>query len=113
MRVPAPWSGAQAAARLFYRHGIHATGIAALTDAADAPTRGFCQHFPTKNALAEAYLHRYETEAPIPAEQQLDPGDLPPGRAAAGHLRPAGVRHQPKAQSLTSGPLLPTCELRG
>ena len=69
---------AQATARLFYRHGIHATGIAALTDAADVATRTFYQHFPTKNAMAEAYLHRYETEAPIPAEQQLDRGDLPP-----------------------------------
>jgi AcrR family transcriptional regulator len=107
--VPAPWSGAQAAARLFYRHGIHATGIAALTDAADVPTRTFYQHFPTKNALAEAYLHRYETEAPVPAE----PRRPSPGRAAAGHLRPAGVRHQPKAQSLTSGPPHPMCELRG
>ena len=35
----------------------------------DVPTRIFYQHFPTKNVLVEAYLHRYEAEAPIPAEQ--------------------------------------------
>ena len=68
----------QAAARLFYRQGIHATGVAALTDAAHVSTRTFYQHFATKNALVERYLHRYETDTPMPGEQQLDRGELPP-----------------------------------
>ncbi|WBB69322.1 TetR/AcrR family transcriptional regulator [Micromonospora sp. WMMD812] len=67
----------QAAGRLFYRQGIHATGIAALTDAAHVSTRTFYQHFPTKDALVEAYLGRYQ-DTPIPSERQLDRDDLPP-----------------------------------
>jgi AcrR family transcriptional regulator len=67
-----------AAGQLFYRHGIHATGVAALTEAAHVSTRTFYQHFPTKNALVEAYLRRYDAEAPIAAEMQLLRDDLPP-----------------------------------
>lgn len=55
----------RAAAELFYRHGIHATGVAALVDAAHVSTRTFYQHFPTKNALVEAYLHGFEADTPI------------------------------------------------
>ena len=68
----------QAAAQLFYRHGIHATGVAALTEAAHVSTRTFYQHFPTKNALVEAYLRRYDADAPLAAELQLTRDDLPP-----------------------------------
>jgi AcrR family transcriptional regulator len=67
----------QAAGQLFYRHGIHATGIAALTNAAHVSTRTFYQHFPTKNALVEAYLRRYQ-DAPIASELQLGRDDLTP-----------------------------------
>ena len=84
-RAPRPGGGRgarerilQAAARLFYRQGIHATGIAALTDAAHVSTRTLYQHFATKNALVEAYLRRYETDTPLAPEQQLDRGDLAP-----------------------------------
>jgi AcrR family transcriptional regulator len=84
-RAPRPGGGRgarerilQTARRLFYRQGIQATGIAALTDAAHVSTRTFYQHFATKNALVEAYLRRYETDTPLAAEQQLDRGDLAP-----------------------------------
>lgn len=63
---------------MFYHHGIHATGIAALTDAAHVSTRTLYQHFATKNELVEAYLRRYETDAPLPALRELDRQDLPP-----------------------------------
>ena len=63
----------RAAAELFYRHGIHATGVAALVDAAHVSTRTFYQHFPTKNALVEAYLHGFEADTPIASEQQPRP----------------------------------------
>jgi AcrR family transcriptional regulator len=66
----------RAAAELFYRHGIHATGVAALVDAAHVSTRTFYQHFPTKNALVEAYLHGFEADTPIASEQQLGRDDL-------------------------------------
>ncbi|MFF3444551.1 TetR/AcrR family transcriptional regulator [Streptosporangium sp. NPDC002721] len=66
------------AARLFYEEGIHATGIARLTKAAHVSTRTFYQHFPSKNALVEEYLRRFETEEALPPEQQLDRTDLGP-----------------------------------
>jgi AcrR family transcriptional regulator len=66
----------RAAAELFYRHGIHATGVAALVEAAHVSTRTFYQHFPTKNALVEAYLHGFESDTPIASEQQLSRADL-------------------------------------
>lgn len=50
----------EAAAALFYEEGIHATGIARLTETAEVSTRTFYQHFPTKMALVEEYLRRYE-----------------------------------------------------
>jgi AcrR family transcriptional regulator len=70
----------QAAGELFYAHGIQATGVAALVEAAHVSTRTFFVHFPTKNALVEEYLRRFETENPIPAETALDRGDLTPAQ---------------------------------
>jgi AcrR family transcriptional regulator len=58
--------------------GIHPTGIAALVDAAHVSTRPFYQHFPTKNALVEAYLHGFEADTPIASEQHLGRDDLTP-----------------------------------
>lgn len=66
----------RAAAELFYRHGIHATGVAALVDAAHVSTRTFYQHFPTKNALVGAYLHGFDADTPMASEQQLGRDDL-------------------------------------
>ena len=66
----------RAAAELFYRQGIHATGVAELVDTAHVSTRTFYQHFPTKNALVEAYLHGFETDTPLASEQQLARDDL-------------------------------------
>jgi AcrR family transcriptional regulator len=65
------------AGRLFYRHGIHATGIAALTADAHVSTRTFYQHFASKDALVEAYLRRYETDLPLPVTRVLSRGDRP------------------------------------
>ena len=69
-----------AAARLFYTRGIHATGIAALTSAAHVSTRTFYQHFASKDALVEAYLRRYATDAPLPVMRELTRDDLPPAQ---------------------------------
>ena len=69
-----------AAARLFYTRGIHATGIAALTSAAHVSTRTFYQHFASKDALVEAYLRRYATDAPLPVVRELTRDDLPPAQ---------------------------------
>ena len=66
----------QAATELFYTRGIHATGVAALMETAHVSPRTFYVHFPTKNALVEAYLRRFEAEQPVPAEAVLQRTDL-------------------------------------
>ncbi|MEV6398495.1 TetR/AcrR family transcriptional regulator [Streptomyces sp. NPDC051907] len=68
----------QAAQELFYTRGIHATGVAALIEAAHVSPRTFYVHFPTKNALVEEYLRRFESEKSIAAEAELEREDLPP-----------------------------------
>ena len=68
----------QAAAELFYQRGIHATGVAALVEAAHVSTRTFYQQFESKNALVEAYLNRFETDGTLQSERQLERADLPP-----------------------------------
>lgn len=68
----------QAAEELFYTRGIRATGVAALMEAAHVSPRTFYVHFPTKNALVEEYLRRFESEKPLAAEAELERGDLTP-----------------------------------
>src|SRR6476620_10098247 len=65
----------QAAEELFYTRGIHATGVAALMEAAHVSPRTFYVHFPTKNALVEEYLRRFESVKPLAAEAALERGD--------------------------------------
>ena len=65
----------QAAEELFYIRGIHATGVAALMEAAHVSPRTFYVHFPTKNALVAEYLRRFESEKPLAAEAALERGD--------------------------------------
>ena len=65
----------QAAEQLFYTRGIHATGVAALMEAAHVSPRTFYVHVPTKNALVEEYLRRFESEQPLAAEAALERGD--------------------------------------
>jgi AcrR family transcriptional regulator len=65
----------RAAEVLFYTRGIHATGVAALMEAAHVSPRTFYVHFPTKNALVEEYLRRFESVKPLPAEAALERGD--------------------------------------
>nr|WP_243408056.1 TetR/AcrR family transcriptional regulator [Frankia canadensis] len=80
----------RAAAELFARDGIHATGIARLTDVAHVSTRTLYQHFPSKDAIVAAYLRRFITETPVPAVAQLARDDLDPrARLLALFLEPA------------------------
>ncbi|MDH6604543.1 AcrR family transcriptional regulator [Streptomyces sp. SAI-208] len=67
-----------AAVQLFAREGIHATGIAKLTEVAHVSTRTFYQHFPSKEALVSAYVQRLESDSdgPIGIEAVLDRSDL-------------------------------------
>ncbi|WP_198943480.1 TetR/AcrR family transcriptional regulator [Actinokineospora bangkokensis] len=61
-----------AAVDVFYREGIHVTGVARLAEAASVSSRTFYQHFPSKNALVAAYLERIDP----PVERRLDEAGL-------------------------------------
>ena len=47
-----------AAAQLFYFEGINATGVDLIADKASVSKRTLYQHFPSKAALVEEYLHQ-------------------------------------------------------
>lgn len=49
-----------AAAELFYREGINATGVDRLAEAASVSKRTLYQHFPSKSAVVEEYLRTLE-----------------------------------------------------
>ncbi|WP_412515879.1 TetR/AcrR family transcriptional regulator [Actinomadura madurae] len=67
-----------AAAKLFYLEGINATGLERLTDVAHVSKRTFYKHFPSKDALVEAYLRRFHYETPLSRTQVLDDESLTP-----------------------------------
>jgi AcrR family transcriptional regulator len=46
----------RAAAQLFYRSGIHATGVELVAQQANVSKRTLYQHFPSKNDLVDNYL---------------------------------------------------------
>ena len=68
----------RAAGQLFYERGIHATGVAALVEAAHVSTRTFYQQFESKSALVEEYLRRFDADETLESERQLSRQDLPP-----------------------------------
>ncbi|MDT0463252.1 TetR/AcrR family transcriptional regulator [Streptomyces gibsoniae] len=68
----------EAAAALFYEEGIHATGVARLVETAEVSTRTFYQHFPSKTALVEEYLRRYEAGPARRVEERLAQEGLSP-----------------------------------
>ncbi|MGH3554929.1 MAG: helix-turn-helix domain-containing protein, partial [Mycobacterium sp.] len=49
-----------AAAELFYREGIHATGVERLATESSVSKRTLYQHFPSKTAVVEEYLRSIE-----------------------------------------------------
>jgi len=67
----------EAAAELFYGHGVNATGLAELADAAHVSKRTLYQHFPTKDALVEACLRRFQDDQVLGNELALERTDLP------------------------------------
>ena len=66
------------ASRLFYRKGIHATGIEALIQHANVSKRTLYQHFSSKDELVEHYLRRIDEAGGSPMEKPLLKQDLPP-----------------------------------
>lgn len=68
----------QAASRLFYAHGITATGVDRIVEDAGTTKRTLYQRFGSKDALVAAYLrnraHRWQTEL-LQALAGADPAD--------------------------------------
>jgi AcrR family transcriptional regulator len=67
---------------LFYREGIHATGVQRLADATHVSKRTLYEHFPSKNQMVEAYLCGIE-ESGVPNERALDKPGTPRNRLLA------------------------------
>jgi len=62
----------RAAARLFYRDGIHATGVELIAREANVSKRTLYQHFASKNDLVDNYLRGIDARGGAPTEQRLD-----------------------------------------
>ncbi len=61
-----------AARSLFYREGIHATGVERIAEEAHASKRTMYQHFPSKTQLVEEYLRRIHDTGGMLNEKALD-----------------------------------------
>ncbi len=59
---PVPDRLMSAAAKLFYRDGIHATGVDAILAEAEVARRSLYQHFGSKDGLVAAFLERRDRE---------------------------------------------------
>src|ERR1700754_1377849 len=66
-----------AATRLFYRQGIHATGVELIAQQANVSKRTLYQHFPSKNDLVESYLRAFDAQGGTPHEHPRAEKDLP------------------------------------
>ncbi|HWF70496.1 MAG TPA: TetR/AcrR family transcriptional regulator [Mycobacterium sp.] len=67
----------RAAAQLFYRNGIHATGVELIAQQANVSKRTLYQHFASKNDLVDNYLRNIDVRGGAPTERRLDDTDLP------------------------------------
>jgi AcrR family transcriptional regulator len=80
-----------AAAELFYREGINATGVERLAAESSVSKRTLYQHFPSKTAVVEEYLRSIEqrvadsvlagTDGQTPRERLLAVFEAPMGRS--------------------------------
>ena len=66
----------RAAAQLFYRNGIHATGVEAIAQQANVSKRTLYQHFASKSDLVDNYLRGIDARGGAPTERRLDDTDL-------------------------------------
>src|ERR1700749_484932 len=66
----------RAAARLFYRNGIHATGVELIALQANVSKRTLYKHFGSKSELVDNYLRGIEARGGPPPERRLNETDL-------------------------------------
>jgi AcrR family transcriptional regulator len=72
------------AGSLFYREGIHATGVERIAEEAGVSKRTMYQHFGNKTQLVEEYLRGIHDSGGMPNEKALDaPGASPRNRLLA------------------------------
>lgn len=67
-----------AAAELFYREGINATGVERLAAESSVSKRTLYQHFPSKTAVVEEYLRSIEQRVNDAVLPMADAGDQTP-----------------------------------
>ena len=67
----------RAAARLFYRNGIHATGVELVAREANVSKRTLYQHFASKNDLVDNYLRGIDARGGSLVEKRLGDVELP------------------------------------
>jgi AcrR family transcriptional regulator len=68
----------RAAAELFYRSGIHATGVELIAQQANVSKRTLYQHFPSKNDLVDNFLRGFDVRGGTPIEKRLGDTGLSP-----------------------------------
>jgi AcrR family transcriptional regulator len=66
------------AGSLFYREGIHATGVERIAQQAGVSKRTMYQHFPSKTQLVEEHLRAIHDTGGMPNEKALDTVGLSP-----------------------------------
>jgi AcrR family transcriptional regulator len=72
------------AGSLFYREGIHVTGVERIAEEAGVSKRTMYQHFGSKTQLVEEYLRGIHDSGGMPNEKALDaPGASPRNRLLA------------------------------
>ena len=67
-----------AAAELFYREGINATGVERLATESSVSKRTLYQHFPSKTAVVEEYLRSIEHRVADSVQPVADAGNQSP-----------------------------------
>src|ERR1700754_5086925 len=63
---------------LFYRDGIHATGVDQLAEHAHVSKRTLYKHFSTKEEIVEAYLRDVDATRAVPRERALGRTEMAP-----------------------------------
>jgi AcrR family transcriptional regulator len=83
----------RAAARLFYRRGIHATGVELVAQEANVSKRTLYQHFASKTDLVDDYLRAFDARGESPVEKRLNDPELLPRERLLGifDAKPAKV----------------------
>jgi len=88
----------RAASRLFYRSGIHATGVELIAQEANVSKRTLYQHFASKNDLVDNYLRGMDARGGSPNEKRLF------GTGLSARERLLGIFEMPRSEVLRGCP---------